>query len=178
MNWVVAVVGLGGLAVTALGLILNYRERTAGLRGPLYTEQVKSYRLVLAALADLHGHAITPTSGGPYPLDGATRVKLRATATDQVAALAQTFTENVVFLPRSVADSVAEYRGVFAAITASAEVKDMYPPQLYDSADPQADLTRAFARVWQAMRHQLGTERLSEQTVKLVGASLQAEEDG
>jgi len=75
-----------------------------------------------------------------------------------------------VFLPESVANAVAEYRATFVAITAPAAEEKMHPPELYNADDPQLELTKAFERVWKVMRHQLGTEALSEQTVKLVGA--------
>ena len=53
----------------------------------------------------------------------------------------------------------------------------MRPTRKRCADDPQIELAKAFDRVWQVMRHQLGTEALSEQTVKLVGAPpLPAEE--
>jgi hypothetical protein len=179
MNWVVAVVGLvvglGGLAVAGIGLVLSYKDRAAGLRGALYTKQVESYGLVLEACAALNGVAIdllSPRAATEIvegaPLDTATRAKLRTAAEEQVAAVSRAITENMAFLPESVVNAVGMYRRTFAALTAPKA--DVYPPGL-DPAQPGMELSRAFVKVWQAMRHQLGTDPLSEQTHRLVGAS-------
>jgi hypothetical protein len=178
MGWE-SIVSLGALGVAALSVWLGYRERAAGLRAALYGKQVDVYGLVLAALAELHAVAIEFTTAKSYPLDSKSREELRLTAKEQIAGVAHAFTENVVFLPASVAEAVFNYRTTFVAITAPAAAEKMYPPELYNAADPQIELTNAFERVWEVMRHQLGTEALSKQTLKAVGAPpLPPEEDG
>jgi hypothetical protein len=168
VQWAAFGIGFAGLLVAALGLLFNYLERSAGLRGALYTKQVEVYGLLLRALAEQHGAVIAFTTEKGFRLGDQDRRELRRATSDQVARIAQTFTENVVFLPKAVADAVVEYRKTFNAISAPPEVESQYPHELVHADDPQVILTNAFAEVWDAMRRQLGTDRLSEQTLRLV----------
>jgi hypothetical protein len=175
-SWVGLVVGVGGLLVAALSVVLAYKERSAGLRGALYEKQVGVYGLLLAALADLHTvfldvTTVELTTGKGFPLDGAARIELRRRAAQQLAGLGRAVTESVVFMPAEVADAVEKYRDTFVAISAPPGVEQNYSRDLYQAADPQVVLTKVFTQVWAVMRHQLGTDALSEQTAKLVGTS-------
>jgi hypothetical protein len=160
------IVSLGALAVAALSLWLTYRERAAGLRGALYAKQVEAYGRVLEALAERHAVAIDFMRGKDFPLDRESRVELLDTAQLEIARFARVFTETVIFLPENVANAIGEYKKTFNAITIPPGRRSLFE----DVADPQMELTTVFERVWRVMRHQLGTEALSVQTVKAVGA--------
>jgi hypothetical protein len=101
--------------------------------------------------------------------DGVSRVELRQAAREPIARVAHVFTENLVFLPKGVADAVAEYRNTFNAISAPPEAESQYTRELVHAHDPQMELTTAFARVWAVLRQQLGTDPLNQQTLKLLG---------
>jgi hypothetical protein len=58
--------------------------------------------------------------------DGVSRVELRQAAREPIARVAHVFTENLVFLPKGVADAVAEYRNTFNAISALPEAESQY----------------------------------------------------
>lgn len=175
MSWLIA---LGGLAVAALALWLNYKERAAALRGSLYAKQFEVYGVVLCALGELHGIAMTVTTPPGFRLDGPGRLRLHQAARPQVAHLAQVFTETLVFLPQAVADAIVDYYQTLNGISAPPDEKPapegfQPPPELLEIEDPlraQQELVVSFARLWGAMRKQIGTDPFSEQTLKLLGA--------
>jgi hypothetical protein len=169
MEWGSTAIALAGLAVAALSLFLTYRERVAALRSTLYSKQIEAYGELLHALSDLHQVTLTFTTAAGFTLDGQTRTALRAEVQPQVTQLARVFVRNAVFLPKAVGDAVVEYRSTFTAISAPPEAERQYPSELVHADDPQMVLTNAFTRVWDAMRRQLGTGPLSQQTLKLLG---------
>lgn len=169
-QWVAIAFGFGGLAVAALTLLLSYRERVAGLRVALYAKQLECYDRVLGALTELQEAVIAETAGKRLPLDDQARAELREKAQPQYAKFAQAFVATVPFLPDAVAAAAAEYRATFAAITAPPTAVHIYPRGLAQARDPQGEFARAFLRIWEAMRQQLGTDPISTQTLKLFGA--------
>jgi hypothetical protein len=81
-------------------------------------------------------------------------------------------------VPGAVADAVAQYRQTYVFLTATPELREYYAkaPQevreLFEQdaqANPPAKLSQRFMDVWYAMRNQLGTDPLSEQTLRLSG---------
>jgi hypothetical protein len=169
MDWGSAAIALTGLAVAALSLILTYRERVAALRSALYSKQIEAYGELLHALSDLHQATLTFTTAQGFTLNPQARTALRTEVQPQMTQLARVFVRNAVFLPKAVGDAVVEYRETLNAISAPSEVAMQYPPELVHADDPQMVLTKAFTRVWDAMRRQLGTGPLSQQTLKLLG---------
>ena len=138
MSWLIA---LGGLAVAALALWLNYKERAAALRGSLYAKQFEVYGVVLCALGELHGIAMTVTTPPGFRLDGPGRLRLHQAARPQVAHLAQVFTETLVFLPQAVADAIVDYYQTLNGISAPPDEKPapegfQPPPELSRSRTP------------------------------------------
>jgi hypothetical protein len=170
MQWAAIAFGFGGLAVAALSLWVSYRERVAALRGALYAKQIEAYGDLLLALSELQEVAIAVLTGKTFALDDEARAELRDAAQPQFAKLAHTFVANVPFLPKAVADAVAEYREKFVVISAPPELPTLYAQGRLVNQPPVA-LTNAFVSIWAVMRHQLGTDPVSEQTLKLFGGS-------
>jgi hypothetical protein len=94
------------------------------------------------------------------------RAALREKAQPQYRLLAHAFVANVPFLPHTVANAVADYREKFAVISAPPEQPSLYA-EGRKLKRPVVVLTTAFVHVWAAMRHQLGTDPVSEQTLEL-----------
>lgn len=95
----------------------------------------------------------------------------------------QSFAETLVLLPGGVADAIIDYYQTFDAISAPPDEthppeRFQLPPELLKIDDPhraQQELVLSFARLWGAMRKQIGTDPLSEQTMKLLGPLPSAE---
>jgi hypothetical protein len=164
-TWTAIAFGFGGLAVGALGLWLTYKERVAALRGALYARQVEAYSAVLEALSGVQEVALEVLTD-KNELSDQERAALREKAQPQYRLLAHAFVANVPFLPHTVANAVADYREKFAVISAPPEQPSLYA-EGRKLKRPVVVLTTAFVHVWAAMRHQLGTDPVSEQTLEL-----------
>jgi hypothetical protein len=171
LEWGTIAIGLGGIGVAALSLVLALRERTAALRGALYTTQAESFGAIMAALDEFHRAMLAFTTEAGLRLDAQTRPQLRAATVSQNHRFSQTWMAAAIFLPKAVAEALTEYQKIFNAISAPPDVEKQYSPELVRSHDPQMALSDAHTRVVQAMRKHLGTDPLSGQTLALFGRS-------
>jgi hypothetical protein len=172
-----ALIGVGGLGVAALTVVLSYRERRAGFRQALYDRQVSAVAELLPVLSKWDTEAVGYIMRQrTFPiLTDENRNGMRAAVQEYAADFYSVLGKHAVVLPQHLLDAISAYQQVFNALSAPPEVVSQYDEKLVRSDDPQMALSVAYQRVVAAARLVVGTEPLSAQTAKLLGAKPQTD---
>lgn len=169
MDWASASIGLGGLALAALTVYLDYRKRIAPYRELLYAKQIEGYAQVVQALNDWFDWSQGYIAAHGCRLNDSTRVELRKETVDQNVAFHAVYRRWALYLPKDVDMRISAFVGVFNAISSPREVAHQYPAHEVYSEDPGMLLAEAYSSLFQSMRKSMGTEPLSRETLKIVG---------
>jgi hypothetical protein len=162
-------VGLGGLFVAAWSLYLSYKSRASAYRELLYRKQFDGYTELVERLTSVYGAAAQFLADHEWRLDDTTRPQFAAQIDPQVRALYLKAYGYAVFMPKRVTDEVFRFLNVLLALSASKEAAARYPKEIV-YADNHGDvLQQAFEKVIEAARAGLGTEPLSQETLKMIG---------
>lgn len=183
MSWAIP---LGGLAVAALALYLNYRERVSAHRLALYARQLDAFREIAVAVAELLGRAellIASTGVGPDRprgpdrpslVDSKTDADLRIAIQDTALDLSGIRVRHAIFLPEVVLTQVEQLEKLSAALlspTWEIENEDGETVTRLYHKDPMFSFTVAQLALFSDMRTLVGTEKLSGETMRLLGVS-------
>ncbi|HEX9871741.1 MAG TPA: hypothetical protein VGC99_24705 [Candidatus Tectomicrobia bacterium] len=166
------VIGLGGLIVGGLSTYLSYKSRTSPYQEKIYSKQLEGYTEVVAALTEFYNAAqnfiiIQPN----VRLDDATRPKLRMETKGYNAAFGRVWQKWAIFFPKEINDSFSDFIKVFNGISAHPDIVRQYPKEVVYASDPGGLLGDAYSRVIAVIRKRLGTDPLSQETLKLIGRS-------
>ena len=169
MDWGSFIIGFGGLAVAGLSVYLSYKARTSPYREMLYSRQLEGYAEVIDALTRFYVTAQSSLAAQGFRLDDKTRPILRAETMDEHVAFYHKHQKWAIFLPREMNDALSAFINTFNAISAPPKVAQLYPREMVNANDPGGLLGHAYSRVVEAARKGLGTEPLSQETLKLIG---------
>jgi len=185
MSWVIS---LGGLAVAALALYLNYRERTSAHRIALYARQLDAYQEIAVGAAELvarvelliasmgwnqPGRPRGP--GGPSPIDNATENALRVAVQNASLDLSEIRVRHAVFVPDTVIEQVSQLETLATALLSpewEIESDDGETVTRLMHKDPMFAFVLAQFGLFNDIRTLVGTDKLSKQTMSLLGARL------
>lgn len=174
MDWGSLIIGFGGLVVAGLSVYLLYKARASPYREKLYSKQLERYAEVVDALSEFYETAQSfiikahITAQG-CRLDDNTRPALRLKTIDKHQAFARKYQKCAIFLPREMNDALSAFLKLFNGISAPPEVAQQYPKEIVNAYDPGGLLGDAYTKVIEAARKGLGTEPLSQETLKLIG---------
>ncbi len=172
MDWAAASIGLGGLALAALTVYLDYKKRIAPYRELLYAKQIEGYAQVINALNDWFDSAQDCIAVRGCRLDDSSRVELRKETVAQNMAFHTVYRSWALYLPKAVDVQISAFVKVFNAISAPPDVARQYPADQVYAKDPGMLLANAYTGVFQSMRKSMGTEPLTQATLKIVGQVL------
>ena len=165
------VIGIGGLLVAALVLLLNYRERIGAHRIALYTRQLDAYQELATAVADVAGRTdLFVKHGMESDPDG----KLRVAVIDAALELAGIRVRQALFIADPVFKPLSDFEQAAQAIayprTVTEEGDEVSPFARVYTKDPMFPVTVAQMSLVAEMRKQIGTDKLSEETLRLLRA--------
>jgi C4-dicarboxylate-specific signal transduction histidine kinase len=177
MEWTGALVGLGGLGVAALSLWLTYRERTKWYRERVYDKQLGACLAICATAAEVRSEFLNAS------------LKLRIAALRQQeppegvwhvvdearARLLRLEREWGLVLPAATSRALAAFEETATRVRGIHELlPELAPiPDGDFSAEAAQHVVAQFETLVQAARADLGTELLSGETLRLVGAASQ-----
>lgn len=169
MDWGSVVIGVGGLVVAGLSVYLSYRSRTSPYREMIYSKQVEGYAEVMDALTTFYNAVqfFIARQGGRLSEDA--RLALRSQTAELNDAYHRKHQKWAVFFPEKMNDSLSAFWMLFNGISAPPEVAQQYSADTAHANDPGGLLGDAYTKVFQAAREGLGTEPLSEETLKIIG---------
>jgi hypothetical protein len=157
MEWTSAIVGLGGLAVAALSVYLNYRPRST-YQERVYDRQLDAYGQIVRRLGQLHDEAMSVLAHDQGRLDDDKYELLRTRTREQASAFFEAYRDHSVFLTAAISDPIRQYLRTFRALSANDR--------------PDLALNDAFDKVATAASQSLGVEPLSLETAALFGQTL------
>jgi len=170
MDWEAFVIGLGGLIVAGLSVYLSYKSRISPYREMLYSKQLEGYAEVVYALSDFYTATLAfITVQKNCRLDDNTRFELRRITVNENQALYRKQQKWAIFLPKEMSDRLSDFVKLFNGISAFPEVAYQYPKEIVYANDPGLLLANAYTKVIEAARKGLGTEPLSQETLRLFG---------
>jgi hypothetical protein len=168
MDWKAFFISLGGLIVAALSLFFTYKSRTALYRDKLYTKQIDGYTEIMKVLSELFADTLVYVTVH-HPLNDEQRAALRTQTVGKYNLLMQTNQKWSIFLPKEFEEQVGNFIKVFLGISAFGDYVSGYPSEITGSSDPGKLLAGAYQKVIAAARKGIGTEPLSQETLKLLG---------
>lgn len=171
--WISGLVAIGGLAVAGFSQWLLYRERTGAYRLRIYDKQLEALQeLSVALAAHFNGllNLLTQelVTAGPRPLTDEAKERIRshtAIAHNQIGAVEIKWQ---VVLPGSVTQAIQDYRKVVQAATATSDIAKGYDSAIVTHRDPSTPVSAAYRAVISAMRRAIGTEPLSQSTLRML----------
>jgi hypothetical protein len=163
------IIGIGGLLIAALVLLLNYRERVAAHRIALYTRQLDAYQEIATAAATVAGRTdLLVKLGAERDAEGTLRAAVIGAALD----LAGIRVRHSMFIADPVFKSLSDFEQSVEAIAYPKIDKDEgdegSPFARVYTKDPMLPVTVAQMTLVAEMRKQIGTDKLSEETLRLV----------
>jgi hypothetical protein len=169
------VVALAGVMVGALGLVVAYSERTLALADSLQASRLQAYPDLLSAANTLMVQAVfignqeTVSSG---PLDPAARQRLNVELHPLHDALYTLEQRYALLYSRQTAAALerfnAEYYDFVAVWPAEQEVRAHREPNI--TGEPWFDLVGGATDLLEAMRNELGVDRLSDELLTRLSA--------
>ena len=168
-------IGIGGLLVAAFSVYLTYRGRASPYQGKLYSKQLSGLAEVfhaVTALYDAAQHSIVElglSSRKSLCLDDETRPQLRLRTQQQRQALHNKWEEWAIFLPNEINEALNSFIDLLNGISVHPTVAWQYPAHFVNAEDPGGLLQTVYENVVRKARKCLGTEPLSQQTLKLIG---------
>ncbi len=169
MDWRSFVIAFAGLLVAGLSLWLNFKSRTSAYRELLYRNQFDGYAELVERLASIFDVAARFLADHQWRLDDTTRPQFAHQVEPQVRTLNLGGYRYAVFMPKKVADEIFRFLGVLLALSASEETAGRYPKEIVYADDHGKVLQEAFEKVIEATREALGTEPLSQETLRMIG---------
>ncbi len=169
MDWGPFIIGFGGLVVAGLSIYLSYRARTSPYRRMLYSKQLEGYAEVVDALTEFYITAQSFIVAQGCQLDHKTRPTLRLQSIDKNQAFHRKHQKWVIFLPREMNDALSAFVKLFNGISAPPDIVRQYSRETVNSNDPGGVLGDAYTKVIEVARKGVGTEPLSQETLKLIG---------
>jgi hypothetical protein len=163
------VIGLGGLVVAALTIYLSYKARTSPYREMLYSRQLEGYADVVGALTEFYIAGLNFIVRQGHRLGDDTRPKLRLATLGVSLAFHSKHQKWAIFLPKDMNEALGRFVQLFNAVSAHPQAAHQYPSEIVYANDPGGLLAEAYAKVVAAARKGLGTEPLSEETLRIIG---------
>ncbi len=170
MDFGAFIIAFGGLILAGLSVYLSYKSRISPYREMLYAKQLEGYAEVVYALSDFFTTAlgfITVQKG--CRLDDNTRVELRSYTLDKNQTFFRKKQNWAIFLSKEISDSLSDFVKLFSGISAPSDVAHQYSKEIVYADDPGLLLANAYTKVIEVARKSLGTEPLSQETLKLFG---------
>jgi hypothetical protein len=163
------IIGFGGLVVAGLSVYLSYKAKTSPYREVLYSKQLDGYAEVVDALTDFYIAAQSFIAAQGCRLDNNSRPTLRLQTMDKAQVFHHKHQKWAIFLPKEMNEKLSAFVKLFNGISAPAEVAKQYPSEIVYANDPGGLLGNAYIKVIESARKSLGTEALSQETLKLIG---------
>jgi hypothetical protein len=173
-----AAIGLGALAFAALTVWLGYFERTQALRQALYEKRLEIYPELLTAVLKVEGVASEATlfqvveNAEGQELDDDQRRTINVQAGPSSAALWDFEQRWQVIMSRDVAAALKCFREELWELTgnfpASATTRERREENI--TGDPAGYLMDAQFDIVQAIRRDLGVDRLTDEMLRSFGA--------
>jgi hypothetical protein len=170
------ILGAGGLAVAALGLVLSHRERTKGLREHIYQRQVEACLDLYEASARLY---VAMESAWVREADAKSRgravdrKRFWQDAWEASRALSPVDARWSPILPEAVIRSFLEFAAAVGFVMGSDPQLGLSPEgygeEPYDEAEFAVATHTAFDKLAWAIRDHIGAEQLGADTLRLVG---------
>lgn len=176
MDWGSFIIGAGGLVVGGMSTWLSYKSRSSPYQEKIYSTQHEGYTEVVGTLIEFHNAAQYHIILQGGRLTDATRPKLRLETKELNAGFGRVHQKWAIFLPEEVNRALADFITVFNGISAHPEVAGRYPKETVYARDPGGLLGDAYSRVIAVIRKRLGTDPLSQETLKLIGKKTEESE--
>ncbi len=155
--------------MAGLSLWLNYKSQTAPYRELLYRQQFDGYAELAEKLASAYDTAALFLAEHRWHLDDTTRPQFATQVEPHVRTLYLQGFRYAVFMPKKVADGIFHFVNLLLALSASKETAGRYPSEVVYADDHGKVLQDAFEKVIEATREALGTEPLSQETLRMIG---------
>ncbi len=162
------IIGFGGLVVASLSIYLSYKARTSPYREMLYSKQLEGYTEVVYTLTDFYIAAQSFIAAHGHRLDDSTRPMLRLQTINKNQVFHYKHQKWAIFLPKEMNDRLSAFVKLFNGVSAPPEAVQQYPKEIVNASDPGGLLGDAFIKVIETVRKGLGTEPLSQETLKLI----------
>jgi hypothetical protein len=155
--------GLGGLFVGAFGLWMTYLARRSSYRDAIYARQLQASQEVAEAVTVLYCETqLRLTSWRAAPETSRdTAPQLRKELREHIGSLMTKQQQAMLFLPNEFCGRLSHFWQAINALCSST-------PEALDDLD--SALTRSYLGVVSAVRHLLGTEELTAEALRIIGA--------
>jgi hypothetical protein len=163
-------VGLMGALVAGLSVYFTYKGRHNQFRSVVYGRQMDAYFDITDAMASLHNAAQDQLAINNPRLRGEeARRQFRSALRAEHERFTGTVNRSLIVLPSKVKAAVDGFNEMLLAISAPAD--DLPPGQamLDPTADPSQDLSRAYERALNCIRHHLAIDSLTSGLLNEMG---------
>ncbi|HTK75690.1 MAG TPA: hypothetical protein VL371_10565 [Gemmataceae bacterium] len=160
-------IGLMGAVVAGLSVYFNYKGRHNQIRQVVYGKQMDAYFEITEAMGNLYNAAQNMLALGNHRLkteDG--RQQFRTALRDEHDDFTGKVNRLLIVLPSKVKAALDNFNDTLVALCAPAEDR---PAGAEESADPAADLGRAYERAINCIRHHLAIDSLVRGMLREMG---------
>jgi len=170
------VTGVGGLFVAGFTIRQSFKNRVATHREFIYQKQAEALVSICTALNRYYQQCQSFIFiNGMNGMTDEVRITFRqATSRGEISEAYWAFqderTRSSIFLPRTFLERISNFEKVLAAISAFDSVRPQYPKDWVENDDPGGLLGDAYTEVMNAARHILGTDRLTDHNLSLIGS--------
>jgi hypothetical protein len=165
-------VGLVGALVAGLSVYLNYRGRHNQFRQVVYGKQMDAYFDITESMANLYAAALNRlVFSNPWIKGEDARLQFRAALRGEHERFTSIVNRALIVLPSKVKAALDHFNETLLAIGAPTDER---PAAQRDFAadhrpDPEQDLTRAYERATNCIRHHLAIDSLTTGMLKEMG---------
>jgi len=156
-----------GAVVAGLSVYFNYKGRHNQIRQVVYGKQMDAYFEITEAMGNLYNAAQNMLALGNHRLkteDG--RQQFRTALRDEHDDFTGKVNRLLIVLPSKVKAALDNFNDTLVALCAPAEDR---PAGAEESADPAADLGRAYERAINCIRHHLAIDSLVRGMLREMG---------
>jgi hypothetical protein len=166
-------IGLVGALVAGLSVYFNYKGRHNQFRQVVYGRQMDAYFEITAAMGKLYTGArnLVPSNGCWLNEDDA-RTRLRVSLREEHESFTATVNRWLIVIPSKVKTAVEDFNNTLLAISGPTEGhgRDGRGTQPADEPpNAEGDLTRAYERAINCIRHHLAIDSLTRGMLKEMG---------
>ncbi|MBA7635068.1 hypothetical protein ES703_42668 [subsurface metagenome] len=169
MTWQSFVIGLGGILLGAFSTYLAFRSRISKHQELMYKRQLEGFGEVIVALTNFYIKIQNFLADKETPLTDEIRIQLRSVTLNENLEFYRIFQKWLIFLPANFANKLTHFVGVLNGISAHSQIVSQYPTSLTNASDPGGLIGGAYKKIIIQARIHLGTEALSQNTLKLIG---------
>jgi hypothetical protein len=164
-------VGLMGALVAGLSVLFTYKGRHNQFRQVIYGRQMDAYFDITDSMSNLYIAAENILAFRNPRLKGEeVRIRVRAALREEHEKFTRTVNRSLIVLPSKVKAAVDHFNETLLAISAPTEERSARRPDAADRpVETGEDLTKAYVRAVNCIRHHLAIDSLTTSMLKEMG---------